>query len=357
MDKINFLAFIGSFISVVFVTPFVIKLALKIGAVDQPNKRKVHMKPMPRIGGLAIFIGVVIGYFISGVYFIPITAISIGGVVILLLGIIDDLITLSAKVKLIFQTVAALIVVSSGLLIEVIHIPLLGTYQIGLLSYPLTLLWIVGITNSINLIDGLDGLATGVSSIILITIGSLAFIHGKALILTFCIILLGSLLGFLIHNFYPAKIFLGDMGALFIGYSISVISLLGLYKSVTLFSMFVPLLLLGVPLFDTLFAIIRRTINQTGIMSPDKNHLHHRLMSKGLSHKNAVLFIYGMGVIFSIIAITSAYTPLWGTIIILLIMIILLVLLAELIGLVNENFNPIMSIIRIFKNKEKKTEP
>ncbi|MBH0161709.1 glycosyltransferase family 4 protein [Fictibacillus sp. 26RED30] len=357
MDKINFLAFIGSFISVVLVTPFVIKLALKIGAVDQPNKRKVHMKPMPRIGGLAIFIGVVIGYFISGVYFIPITAISIGGVVILLLGIIDDLITLSAKVKLIFQTVAALIVVSSGLLIEVIHIPLLGTYQIGLLSYPLTLLWIVGITNSINLIDGLDGLATGVSSIILITIGSLAFIHGKALILTFCIILLGSLLGFLIHNFYPAKIFLGDMGALFIGYSISVISLLGLYKSVTLFSMFVPLLLLGVPLFDTLFAIIRRTINQTGIMSPDKNHLHHRLMSKGLSHKNAVLFIYGMGVIFSIIAITSAYTPLWGTIIILLIMIILLVLLAELIGLVNENFNPIMSIIRIFKNKEKKTEP
>ncbi|MBN3554194.1 undecaprenyl/decaprenyl-phosphate alpha-N-acetylglucosaminyl 1-phosphate transferase [Fictibacillus nanhaiensis] len=357
MDKINLLAFIGSFISVVIVTPFVIKFALKIGAVDQPNKRKVHIKPMPRIGGLAIFIGVVIGYFISGVYFIPITAISIGGVVILLLGIIDDLITLSAKVKLIFQIVAALIVISSGLLIEVIHFPLLGTYQIGLLSYPLTLLWIVGITNSINLIDGLDGLATGVSSIILITIGSLAFIHGKALILTFCVILLASLLGFLIYNFYPAKIFLGDMGALFIGYSISVISLLGLYKSVTLFSMFVPLLLLGVPLFDTLFAIIRRTINQTGIMSPDKNHLHHRLMSKGLSHKNAVLFIYGMGVIFSIIAITSAYTPLWGTIIILLIMIILLVLLAELVGLVNENFNPFMSLIRTIKNKEKKTEP
>jgi UDP-GlcNAc:undecaprenyl-phosphate/decaprenyl-phosphate GlcNAc-1-phosphate transferase len=357
MDKINYFAFIGSFLSVVIVTPFVIKFALKIGAVDQPNKRKVHIKPMPRIGGLAIFIGVVIGYFVSGVYFIPITAISIGGIVILLLGIWDDLKTLSAKTKLITQTLAAVIVISSGLLIEVVHIPLMGTFNIGFLSLPLTLLWIVGITNSINLIDGLDGLATGVSSIILITIGSLAFIHGKTLILTFCIILLGSLLGFLIYNFYPAKIFLGDMGALFIGYSISVISLLGLYKSVTLFSIFVPLLLLGVPLFDTLFAIIRRIVNQTGIMSPDKNHLHHRLMSKGLSHKNAVLFIYGMGIIFSIIAITSAYTSLWGTIIMLLILLIFLELLAEIIGLVNEKFNPIMSLIRLVKNKAKKTEP
>lgn len=357
MDKINFIAFIGSFFSVIIVTPFVIKLALKIGAVDQPNKRKVHVKPMPRIGGLAIFIGVIIGYFLSGVYFIPITAISLGGMVILLLGIWDDLKTLSAKTKLIVQMFAAIIVISSGLLIEVVHVPILGVYNIGFLSYPLTLLWIVGITNSINLIDGLDGLATGVSSIILITIGSLALIHGKALILTFCVILLGSLLGFLFYNFNPAKIFLGDMGALFIGYSISVISLLGLYKSVTLFSIFVPLLLLGVPLFDTLFAIIRRSVNQTGIMSPDKNHLHHRLMSKGLSHRNTVLFIYGMGLTFSIIAITSAYTPLWGTIIILLVLLVFLELLAEAIGLVNEKFNPIISLLRFMKDKTKKTEP
>jgi UDP-GlcNAc:undecaprenyl-phosphate/decaprenyl-phosphate GlcNAc-1-phosphate transferase len=357
MDKINFIAFIGSFFSVIIVTPFVIKLALKIGAVDQPNKRKVHVKPMPRIGGLAIFIGVIIGYFLSGVYFIPITAISLGGMVILLLGIWDDLKTLSAKTKLIVQMFAAIIVISSGLLIEVVHVPILGVYNIGFLSYPLTLLWIVGITNSINLIDGLDGLATGVSSIILITIGSLALIHGKALILTFCVILLGSLLGFLFYNFNPAKIFLGDMGALFIGYSISVISLLGLYKSVTLFSIFVPLLLLGVPLFDTLFAIIRRSVNQTGIMSPDKNHLHHRLMSKGLSHRNTVLFIYGMGLTFSIIAITSAYTPLLGTIIILLVLLVFLELLAEAIGLVNEKFNPIISLLRFMKDKTKKTEP
>jgi UDP-GlcNAc:undecaprenyl-phosphate/decaprenyl-phosphate GlcNAc-1-phosphate transferase len=357
MDKFIIFAFIGSFLGVVLITPMVIKLAPKIGAVDQPNNRKVHVKPMPRIGGLAIFIGVIIGYFISGVYFIPITAISIGGIVILLLGIMDDLKTLSAKTKLIVQCIAAATVLFSGLIIEVVHIPVLGTFHIGFLSYPLTLLWIVSITNSINLIDGLDGLATGVSAIILITIGSLAFIHDKDLIFTFCVILLGSLLGFLVHNFHPAKIFLGDMGALFIGYSISVISLLGLYKSVTLFSIFVPLLLLGVPLFDTLFAIIRRSVNQTGIMSPDKNHLHHRLMKKGFSHRNTVLFIYGMGIIFSIIAITSAYTPLWGTIIIILVLLIFLELLAEIIGLVNEKFKPLMNIFRVIKRKTKKTEP
>ncbi|MFG6495413.1 MraY family glycosyltransferase [Fictibacillus sp. UD] len=347
--------FIGviCFLTVVLITPFVIKLAIKINAVDQPNQRKVHTKVMPRLGGLSIIIGVTVGYFMSGIFEEQVLGISLGGLVIIILGFADDIYQLSAIKKLAAQILAGLLVVMSGLVIEVINIPFIGTFDIGYLSYPLTIFWIIAITNAINLIDGLDGLAAGTSAIIVATIGVLAFLSGKEMILTFSVIIFGSVVGFLFYNFHPAKIFMGDIGALFLGYCIAILSLLGLYKSVTLFSFIVPILLLGVPIFDTAFAIIRRIANKQSIVKPDKGHLHHRLLKKGLSHRNTVLFIYGMGLIFSTTAIILPLTTLRGTIVIMVLLIVSLQFLAEKIGLVNERFTPFLNILQKLNPKNK----
>ncbi|MEH7548162.1 glycosyltransferase family 4 protein, partial [Neobacillus vireti] len=218
MNLQNILAFVASFITVIIATPFVIKLAIKIGATDKPNKRKVHQKIMPRLGGLAIFIGVFVGYFVSGLYSQRILTISVGAVLIIIIGILDDLYELSAKVKFAGQLLVAILIVSSGLKVDFLTIPfVVDRMDLGLFSYPLTVFWIVGITNAINLIDGLDGLAAGISSIGLASIGLLAALSGKGLILTIALIVLGSTLAFLFYNFHPAKIFMGDTGALFLG--------------------------------------------------------------------------------------------------------------------------------------------
>lgn len=348
-----FLIGVICFLTVVLITPFVIELAIKINAVDQPNQRKVHTKVMPRLGGLSIIVGVAVGYFLSGIFEEQVLGISLGGLVIIILGFADDIYQLSAIKKLAAQIFAGLLVVMSGLVIEVINIPFIGTFDIGYLSYPLTIFWIIGITNAINLIDGLDGLAAGTSAIIVGTIGVLAFLSGKEMILTFSVIIFGSVVGFLFYNFHPAKIFMGDIGALFLGYCIAILSLLGLYKSVTLFSFIVPILLLGVPIFDTAFAIIRRIANKQSIVKPDKGHLHHRLLKKGLSHRNTVLFIYGMGLIFSITAIILPLTTLRGTIVIMVLLILSLQFLAEKIGLVNERFTPFLNILHKLNPKNK----
>lgn len=353
MNMNPFITGIICFLIVVITTPIVIRFAIKINAVDQPNQRKVHTKVMPRLGGLSIIIGVTVGYFMSGLFKEQVLGISLGGLVIIFLGFADDIYQLSALKKLIAQIIAGLLVVYSGLVIDVINIPFAGVYEIGFMSYPLTIFWIIAITNAINLIDGLDGLAAGTSAIIVATIGALAFLSGKEMILTFSVIIFGSVVGFLFYNFHPAKIFMGDIGALFLGYCIAILSLLGLYKSVTLFSFIVPILLLGVPIFDTAFAIIRRIVNKQSIVKPDKGHLHHRLLKKGLSHRNTVLFIYGMGLIFSITAIILPMTTLRGTIVIIMLLIIALQFLAEKIGLVNERFTPFLNILHKIYPKNK----
>ena len=174
---------------------------------------------------------------------------------------------------------------------------------------------------------------------------------GKPLILMLCVILLGSTLGFLYHNFYPAKIFMGDTGALFLGYSISVVSLLGLYKSVTLFSFVVPVIILGVPIFDTTYAIIRRLVNKKPISAPDKSHLHHRLLALGLSHRQTVLCIYGFGLLFSLSAILFSTTTLWGSLIIIAALLFIAELLAEVIGLVSDKHKPFINFFRKVKGR------
>lgn len=345
------LAFTVSLLTALFVTPLVIKIAKMIGAVDKPNERKVHTNLIPRLGGLAIFIGVIAGYFTAGLHHEKVTAISVGAILIVIIGILDDKYELSAKVKFLGQLIVAGIIVSSGLTVNLITIPYIGDFELGMWSYPITVFWIVGITNAINLIDGLDGLSGGISAIGIGTVAILAGMNGKVLIFTLSIILLGSILGFLYHNFYPAKIFMGDTGALFLGYSISILSLLGLYKSVTLFSFLVPIIILGVPIFDTTYAIIRRIVNKKPISAPDKFHLHHRLLALGLSHRNTVLAIYAFGILFAVSALLFSESTLWGSIFIIFGLLIVTEIFAELIGIVHHKYRPILGLINKLTNK------
>lgn len=286
------------------ITFYIKKIAIHIGAMDIPNKRKVHTKPMPRLGGLGIFLGFLFGYMLFGVQSVQMNSILIGSFIIVLTGVIDDIKPLDAKTKLIGQIIAACIVIFYGNIL-LNKVTLFGLYiNFGIFSYPLTVLFIIGCINIINLIDGLDGLSSGTCAIFYLTIGIIAFIKGTmgALNITLAFIMLGSTLGFLYHNFYPAKIFSGDSGSMFQGFMIAVISLLG-FKTATMISLFVPLLILGIPILDTLFAIIRRSLKHQPIYMPDKCHLHHQLLSLGLSHRNTVLAIYAMNILFAIASI------------------------------------------------------
>ena len=233
-------AFILSFAVAVLITPLVKKIAIKIGATDQPNTRKIHKEIMPRMGGLAIFIGVIAGFLYLKPQSPYMTEVIIGAFIIILIGILDDRFTLPARYKFLGQLIAAIVVASSGLLVDKFTVQFFETVHLGVWSYPVTVLWIVAITNAINLIDGLDGLAAGVSSIAMTSILIMAFADSQIVVIALCTILIGSSLGFLVHNFYPAKIFMGDTGALFLGYSISIISMLGLFKNLTLFSFVIP---------------------------------------------------------------------------------------------------------------------
>ncbi|MDP4163388.1 MAG: MraY family glycosyltransferase [Bacillota bacterium] len=340
------LAFFAALITVLILTPLVIKFAVWFGAIDKPNERKVHQKIMPRLGGLAIFIGVIAGYLVGGLYDQKVNTISIGAILIILIGIFDDKYELSAKTKFAGQLIVASLILASGLKIDLVRIPYVGAFYLGIWSYPITIFWIVAITNAINLIDGLDGLSSGVSAIGIATIGIMALLAGKMLIFTLSLILLGSILGFLFYNFHPAKIFMGDTGALFLGYSISILSLLGLYKSVTLFSFLVPVIILGVPVFDTTFAIIRRIANKKPISAPDKSHLHHRLLALGLSHRKTVLAIYAFGILFSASAVLLSKSTLWGSIFIIFGLLVITEVLAEVIGIVHVKYKPILTLFK-----------
>jgi UDP-GlcNAc:undecaprenyl-phosphate GlcNAc-1-phosphate transferase len=345
------IAFFAALITVLVLTPLVIKFAIWFGAIDKPNARKVHENIMPRLGGLAIFFGVIAGYFAGGLYDQKINTISVGALLIIIIGIFDDKYELSAKTKFAGQLLVASLILASGLKIDFVTIPYVGSYELGFWSYPLTIFWIVAITNAINLIDGLDGLSSGVSAIGIATIAIMALLAGKVLIFTLSMILLGSIIGFLFYNFHPAKIFMGDTGALFLGYSISILSLLGLYKSVTLFSFLVPIIILGVPVFDTTFAIIRRIVNRKPISAPDKSHLHHRLLALGLSHRNTVLAIYAFGILFSASAIILSESTLWGSIFIIFGLLIITEVIAEFIGIVHVKYRPILKLIKKLSNK------
>lgn len=288
------------FLFVLAIIPFIKKIAFHVGALDIPDKRKVHKQPMPRLGGLGIYAGFILGYVLFGTMSLRMNAILIGSFIIILTGIFDDIKPIPAKVKLLFQIIAAGVVAIYGeILLK--DVSAFGFYiSFGKLSYLITILFIVGIINCVNLIDGLDGLAAGLSSIYFLTIGIVIVgwknAFGLDAIITF--IMLGSTLGFLCHNFNPAKIFMGDTGSMFLGYIIAIVALLG-FKNVTLTTLLVPIALLAIPIMDTVLAIIRRIINKKPITMPDKQHFHHQLLSMGLSHRNVVLIIYLIEIIFA----------------------------------------------------------
>jgi len=333
------------FIASILLTPLVKKMAIKIGATDQPNNRKVHQTTMPRLGGLAIFVSYLIGFLIlmpESPYKYPIL---IGSFVIILTGFIDDMFEIAARWKLLGQIIAALIVILNGVDIDFINLPFGGQIEFGVLTIPLTIIWIVGITNAINLIDGLDGLAAGVSSIALITISGMAIIMGNGFVVAMGFILIGSTLGFLIYNFHPAKIFMGDTGALFLGYMIGVLSLLG-FKNVAVISFIVPIIILGVPISDTFFAIIRRLVRKKPLGAPDKSHLHHCLLNLGYGHKTTVLIIYGISALFGVVAVVFSQATMWVSFIVVLALLLVIELLVEKIELVGKEYKP---IIKFFK--------
>ena len=310
------LAFLASFITTVISTPIVKKLAIKINAVDKPCERKVHRNLMPRLGGIGIVLGTGLGMFILSPSSPYMGNIIIGGFIITIIGVLDDMYNITAMHKLVGQIIAAIIVVASGLSIDMIHLPFSGYVSFGLWAYPFTIIWIVGITNAMNLIDGLDGLAAGVSSIALMSILTMAVIDSHVVVVALSIVLIGSTLGFLVFNFYPAKIFMGDTGSLFLGYSISVISMLGFFKNITIFSFVIPVIILAIPIFDTLLAIIRRLSRKQKLTTPDKSHLHYCLIEVGLSHRKAVLVIYGMSAFFGLSAIVFSTTTMWAALLI-----------------------------------------
>ncbi len=284
--------------------PMVKWICYHVGALDYPNERKVHKKPMPVMGGLMIYLGFLFGYMLFAPQNTQMLAILIASFIVIITGIIDVIKPLRAREKLVGQVIAACIIAFYGKIL-LNDISAFGFYfDFGWLAYPLTIIFIVALMNCINLIDGLDGLSAGISSIFFMTIGVLAFIMHNigSLEITIAFIMLGACLGFLIFNFNPAKIFMGDIGSMFLGFMIAVICLLG-FKAVTLTSLVAPIMILAIPILDTLFAIIRRIIHHKPIYEADKQHLHHQLLNKKFSQKTTVLIIYGVNILFSLASI------------------------------------------------------
>lgn len=302
-----FLILLTTLISSLILVPIVKKIANHIGAIDYPNERKVHKKPIPRLGGLAIFLSFLIGYIFFGQVTTQMISILIGSFIIIILGICDDVKPVPARYKFLVQIIAACIVVFYGQ----IYIDMISIFgleiEFGNWGYPLAVLLIVSIINAINLIDGLDGLAAGTSSIFFLTISVIAFyldrLNGLDVIL--CLIMLGSTLGFLAYNFNPASIFMGDTGSMFLGFMISVTALLG-YKGATVTSLIIPILILFLPILDTILAIFRRLLKGENIGAPDKEHLHHQLLKLNKSTKKTVLIMYAFNLLCALISILYA---------------------------------------------------
>lgn len=288
--------FIG-FLFAFLVTPLVEKIAFKIGAVDVPTERKIHTQPVPRLGGVAIYVSLLLAFGVALLWYQKFTpemwGILIGGSVMLLVGVIDDLRDLSPGVKLVGQIIASSILIAFGMRIEFIGNPM-GKQLIvlGPLAIPITLFWMLTLINTINFIDGLDGLAAGVSSIAAVTLFFSALSTGQNIVAFLAIALAGSAIGFLFHNFNPARIFMGDSGSMFLGFMLGVITLQGVMKSVVVLSLLVPLMIMGVPIFDAALAILRRLRHDKPLSQADRGHIHHQLLHHGFTHRQTVLIIY-----------------------------------------------------------------
>ncbi|WP_281883085.1 glycosyltransferase family 4 protein [Paenibacillus sp. YYML68] len=364
MYGLYFIGFAVALIIALLMTPLVKRFAFWVGAVDAPNHRKVHSRIMPRLGGLAIFFAFVAAYFVVSPAMNALKAdvvfgLLVGGAIVVLIGALDDRFDLSPKLKLLGQVAAASVVVYSGVVIDLVNVPFgEGVVSLEWLAVPLTIFWIVGVTNAINLIDGLDGLSAGVSGIATCTMLVLALLMGNVTVVLLCAILLGSIGGFLFYNFHPAKIFMGDSGALFLGFTLASLSILG-FKQATLVSLLVPIMILGVPLSDTFFAIMRRWVNNLPISVADKSHLHHCLLQMGFSHRTTVLIIYGIAALFGTSAVflsfLSQQDSLWAAFVLITILLCIMVLGAETIGIISKTKKPVLQFIHKVRMKTVQT--
>ena len=295
-------------------TPAVKWLAVKIGAVDVPkDKRRMHDHPIPRLGGLAIFAGFVIAVLLFADVDRALRGILLGSCIIVAVGVVDDSHPLGPGIKFILQIVAALIAVGHGVLIQAIANPLpFGDpyWGFGIMSIPITVIWIVAVTNSVNLIDGLDGLADGVSTIAALTMLIIALRMWNLEMAVLCAAMVGGCLGFIPYNRNPATIFMGDTGATFLGYILATISVTGLFKLYAIISFIVPFIILGFPIFDTTSAFLRRILKGQNPMKPDRSHTHHKLIDMGMNQKQAVATLYMVAGILGLCAVmivTSGY--------------------------------------------------
>lgn len=318
MSKENIISCIIAVIVSFLATPLVKMIAFRVGAVDVPkDERRIHKKPIARLGGLAIILATVVTMFVN-IVLASITqwnfkigenilGVVVGCSIIAVIGIIDDIKPQKAKLKLIFQVIAAICVVFvSNIRVQAISNPFSSTGVLVLNYYVscfITICWLIGITNAINLIDGLDGLAAGISALSYLAMFLISVILSDVSIQIVTIILAGAVIGFLPHNFNPAKIFMGDTGSTFLGFTLAVISVSGTLKSYAAISIIIPVLILGVPLFDTTFAILRRICSGKSIMEADRGHIHHKLMDMGFSQKQVVLLMYLASAILGVSAV------------------------------------------------------
>jgi len=311
-------------------TPLIKRAALRIRAVDTPDHRKVHVVQIPRLGGLAVFASFMIVFYTANWFgygelekaeFSPhfLKGFAFASAIIVFLGVWDDLRNIRPFLKLVLQLLAASIAMAYGMVIMIIDVPFFGQLNLGIFGIPFTLLWIVGITNAINLIDGLDGLAAGVTFIACMTLFLISISQGKIETALFSVILAGSIVGFLRYNFNPAQIFLGDSGAYFLGFSLANFSVVGAMKASTAVALLIPIIALGFPIMDTVFAMLRRSgralkdgkgpialFREIGVA--DKEHVHHKLLDLGYTHRMTVVILYGICLVFGLFAFSlTAY--------------------------------------------------
>ncbi|HEQ4409142.1 TPA: glycosyltransferase family 4 protein [Streptococcus pyogenes] len=363
------LVLIGALLMSLFLTPLVRFLAFRVGAVDNPNARRVNKVPMPTSGGLAIFMSFLVAslglipiaskgaMFFGQTYFSYILPVVIGATVITLTGFLDDLYELSPKLKMFGILIGAVIVWAfTDFKFDSFKIPFGGPLLVfgPFLTLFLTVLWIVSITNAINLIDGLDGLVSGVSIISLVTMAivSYFFLPQKDFFLTLTIlVLISAIAGFFPYNYHPAMIYLGDTGALFIGFMIGVLSLQGL-KNSTAVAVVTPVIILGVPIMDTIVAIIRRSLSGQKFYEPDKMHLHHRLLSMGFTHRGAVLVVYGITMLFSLISLLLNVSSRLGGVLLILGLLFGLEVFIEGLEIWGEKRTPLFNLLKFIGNSD-----
>lgn len=329
-----FFVFLLAFFITYLFTPLAGKIALFLGAVDHPGERKVHFKSTPRMGGLAIYIAFLFSLLISIVFLVnrgfsrlipyqEMISITLGATVALLVGLSDDLRSLSPKEKFIGQALAATTLIFLGTKIDFLNIPYLGIVSLGYWSYFITFFWVIAFMNIVNLIDGLDGLAAGVSVIASLTFFVASYRMGQFFTALICLALAGACAGFLRYNFYPAKIFMGDTGSLLLGFLLGAITVQGVMKTLAATAFLLPLIVMAIPIIDTALAIFRRVKRKKPISEPDREHIHHRFLERGFSQRRAVLFIYLWTAILSVVALSFrfvTFSPLfWGSLLVLLI--------------------------------------